>query len=107
MKKLLILLVLLSGTVLMAKAPYVEFFLTQYDGKRCLQRAEYALKKSGFKMKGGTFQGEDRVGVKGDFKGAVGCSTEAPTSVVFVVSGPKYNEAKRLGRLLQKYFLNY
>jgi hypothetical protein len=52
-----------------AAPPMTEFFLTKYDGKDCLARAASALTDVGFKATNGTFTGEDRVGVKGDYKG--------------------------------------
>jgi hypothetical protein len=88
-----------------AAAPKVEFFLVEYDGYSCLSRAETALINSGFKMKGGTYKGEDRVGINGEFKGAVGCSTEVPNAVVFVVSGPNYETARTLARTIQRNFM--
>jgi len=94
-----------AATVVNAAAPKVEFFLTKYDGRNCLARAKIALQASGFKMSNGTYQGEDRVGITGNFKGAVGCSTEVPTSVVFVVSGPDYNTAKKLARKMKASFI--
>lgn len=107
MKKTAFLFLVLISSAAFAKPPMVEFFLTVYNGKNCIERAEYALKKSGFKSKGGTFSGEDRVGFQNDYKGAVGCSSEALTSVVFVVAGPSYPKAKKLARLLQKNFMAY
>ena len=89
----------------MATPPKIEFFLVKYDGYDCLNRAKTALIKSGFKIKSGTYKGEDRVGVNGQFKGAVGCSTEVPTAVVFVVSGPNYKTAHKLARRMQKNFM--
>ncbi|WGZ93386.1 MAG: hypothetical protein QJT81_16455 [Candidatus Thiothrix putei] len=45
--------------------------------------------------------------VNGNYKGAVTCSTEAPTSVVFTVAGDEYPKAKELARKLQHNFMNY
>jgi hypothetical protein len=98
---------LLISSQAMAEAPKVEFFLTQYDGVNCLSRAENSLKQSGFEMTNGKYKGEDRVGVYGNYKGAIGCSTEIPTAVVFVVTGDEYNKIKDMARKLQYNFMNY
>lgn len=98
---------LLISSQAMAEAPKLELYLVQYDGINCLKRAEYSLKESGFKLSSGTYKGEDRVGVNGNYKGAVTCSTEAPTSVVFTVAGDEYPKAKELARKLQYNFMNY
>lgn len=105
MKKLaLVSLLTLSPIFAHAVAPQIEFYLTQYDGKNCLERAGTALKASGFRLKSGTYVSEDRVGVYGEYKGAVGCSSEVENSVVFVVSGPDYGTASDLARAMQRNF---
>jgi hypothetical protein len=106
MRNLLLMVCFLSSITAMATPPKVEFYLTKYDGKNCLIRAERALKESGFTITSGTFVGEDRVGVNGNFKGAVGCSSEVPTSVVFLVSGSDYKTASQLARQIQRNFMS-
>lgn len=100
-----ILLFILLSNAAIAAPPKLEFYLTKYNGYDCLGRAVSALRQAGFRIKRGTYQSEDRVGVKGKFKGAVGCSSEVPTAVVFVVSGPYYKTARRLARQIQGNFM--
>lgn len=89
------------------EAPKIELYLVQYDGVNCLKRAEYSLKESGFTLSSGTYKAEDRVGIHGNYKGAVTCSSEAPTAVVFTVAGNEYSKARELARKLQYNFMNY
>ena len=103
---ILLLFICACSSAALAKPPMVEFFFVKYDGIEGLKRAEAAIKATGFKLIQGTYQGEDRVGIRGDYTAAIGCSTEYPTAVVFVVAGPNYDEAKRLARELQRRFLN-
>ena len=106
LKKVLLLTMFLLPKEAFAAPPKIEFFMSKYDGYNCLSRAEKALKKSGFKMKKGSFSGEDRVGYLGNYKGAIGCSSEVRTSVVFVVAGPNYKDARALARKMQRNFMS-
>ena len=89
-----------------AKNPMVEFFFVKFDGENGLKRAEVAIIKTGFKLVKGTYQGEDRVGVLGEYTAAVGLSTEYPTAVVFIVAGPDYQKCHKYGREIQTNFNN-
>ena len=93
------------GSAVMAAPPMVEYFFVKYDGVDGLKRAEAAIQSAGFKLINGTYQGEDRVGVLGNYTAAIGCSTEYPTAVVFVVAGPDYKEAHKYARQMQDYFI--
>lgn len=105
MKNVILATVLMMSSIsVFASPPKLEFFLTKYDGNNCTSRAVAALSAAGFEIKKGTYQGEDRVGVFGNYKGAVGCSSEVKNSVVFVVSGPDYKKAHTLARSIQKNF---
>lgn len=106
MKSFKIILGLLAlSLTLQAKAPLMEFFLSYYEGGNCLVRAQSALKSAGFTLGKSTFASEDVTGTKGEFKGAVGCSSEVPNSVVFIVAGNSYQEAKKLAMQIQDSFM--
>ncbi len=106
MTTLLLSCLFLAASAIVAEPPKVEFFLTRYDSKDCLNRAVKALGAAGFTLKKGTYQGEDRVGIQGEYTGAVGCSTEVPNAVVFVVSGPNYQQVKYMAQSIQSAFMN-
>ena len=100
-----ILLLLVLPVSVMAAAPKVEYFLGQYEGKGCLDQAKTALIETGFTIKKGTYESEDSVGVQGNYKGVVGCSTDIQGLVLLIVSGPDYKTANRLASKLLSYFV--
>lgn len=99
----MLLLALLVSATAFAKPPMMEFYWVKYGGGNCLELAGNALLKSGFKPKSGTFKGEDRVAVIGDYKGAVSCPKNMAAAFV-VVAGPNYKEANRLALQIKKNF---
>jgi hypothetical protein len=122
----LISILCISG-ILLAAAPTVELYYYVYNGNDCGERADKALESAGFKMKKGTFQQMDHVGVLGEYKGVITCLNNENNSslpmaskdarfmflqkpgqninlVIFIVAGPVYKETNRLALELKKFF---
>lgn len=83
-----------------AKAPFIDYdwaVLSAADNELCLYSASLALEDSGFKVANSDSEAE-RVGRKGDYKAVIAC---LPDTILFIVSGPSYQQAKSLNAQLK------
>lgn len=106
MNRVLVLALLTASTVpavALAKPPMLEMYYEGYAGEDCLSLAEKTLSEVGFTLKSGTWEGWDRLGSAGDFKGAISC-VKSNQLVAFVVAGPAYKKTNEYATRLRDTF---
>lgn len=88
---------LLVSTSALAKAPYLELYTIPYNASKqqCKRDSIDALKRANFKLASGTYQGEDTVGTKGDYKGVVSCLNIDVGRVIIIVTGKHYKTSRQ------------
>lgn len=89
--------ILLYSSVAAAQAPYLELYTLPYNASKqqCKRDSINALKEANFKLASGTYQGEDTVGTKGDYKGVVSCLNIDVGRVIVIVTGKHYKTSRQ------------
>lgn len=85
-------LLVLSGSIAIAKAPYVELVIVHYSGSKqqCKTDAIKLLKSTDFELTPATNKTMDTVGTHGNLKGVVSCINQANQQMIIVMSGDNY-----------------
>lgn len=98
-------LFLMTGVVY-AKPPFIDY-QWKFSPDACFIRANDAMVTAGFKTKATTEEPDgvnEVVGVKDDYKGVVACVGEGSEIAIFIVSGPNYEQARKLALKLKANF---